>query len=206
MRLLIQGTAGVGKTYIITAFTRIVQRLFKRNAAVMNLAPTGAASVLIPDGRTIHSVTPPPRKFKKDKDSATAQLSDYPMSSEKLCKLRQHTGMHKDNSVKLFQVNIDECSMQTKSLVAWCSQRVCEATGDDSTSYGGIPTVNFFGDLGQLGPVRALDLHLPPFSHDSPANLAGYALYKSFNDVIVLKETMHQGPDELALLQRLLRI
>ena len=206
LRLLIQGTAGVGKTYIITALTRIVRRLFKRNAAVMNLAPTGAASVLIPDGRTIHSVTPPPRKFKKDKDSATAQLSDYPMSNEKLRKLRQHTGMHKDNSVKLFQVNIDERSMQSKSLVAWCSQRFCEATGDYSTSYGGIPTVNFFGDLGQLGPVRALDLHIPPLSHDSPANLAGYALYKAFNDVIVLKETMRQGPDELALLQRLLRI
>ena len=172
----------------------------------MNLAPTGAASVLIPNGRTIHSVTPPPRKLRKDKDSATAQLCDYPLSDTKLRNLRSYTGMHENNTLRLFQVNIDERSMQSKQLVAWCSQRFAEATGDFDNTYGGIPTVNFFGDLGQLGPVRAMDLHLQPLSNDFPINLAGFALYRSFEDVIVLTETMRQGPDELALLQRLLRI
>ena len=77
LRLLIQGTAGTGKTYVITALTRITRRIFKKNAAVMNLAPTGAASVLIPDGRTIHSMTPPPSKLRKEK---IALLPNYPTS------------------------------------------------------------------------------------------------------------------------------
>ena len=37
----------------------------------------------------------------------------------------------------------------------------------------------------------------------SPVNLAGYAIYRSYEDVVVLTETMRQGPDELALFQRL---
>ncbi|XP_057310732.1 uncharacterized protein LOC130648690 [Hydractinia symbiolongicarpus] len=206
LRLLIQGTAGVGKTFIITALTRIVRRIFKRNSAVMNLAPTGAASVLIPNGRTIHSMTPPPHKLKKDKNLNSVQLSDYPLGDVSLRKLRKYTGMHENNELKLFQLNIDERSMQSKLLVAWCSQRLCEATGDFDNYYGGVPAVNFFGDLGQLGPIRALDLHQPPKHDDSTINFAGYAIYRSFQDVIVLTETMRQGPDQLALLQRLLRI
>ncbi|XP_057290792.1 uncharacterized protein LOC130613469 [Hydractinia symbiolongicarpus] len=203
LRLLIQGTAGVGKTFIITALTRIVRRIFKRNSAVMNLAPTGAASVLIPNGRTIHSMTPPPHKLKKDN---SVQLSDYPLGDVSLRKLRKYTGMHENNELKLFQLNIDERSMQSKLLVAWCSQRLCEATGDFDNYYGGVPTVNFFGDLGKLGPIRAFDLHQPPKYDDSTINFAGYAIYRSFQHVIVLTETMRQGQDQLDLLQRLLRI
>ena len=68
--MLLGGTAGTGKTFVLNAINRISQRLFKRNGAVLNLAPTGAASVLIPNGRTIHSVIPMPRK-KKKKDQLT---------------------------------------------------------------------------------------------------------------------------------------
>ena len=76
IRLIVQGTAGVGKTFIIKAITRITRRLFSYNGAVMNLAPTGAAAVLLPDGRTIHSTTSIPRKKKEDK---LASLSDFPL-------------------------------------------------------------------------------------------------------------------------------
>ena len=43
-------------------------------------------------------------------------------------------------------------------------------------------------------------------SNDSSVNLAGYAIYRSYENVVVLTETMRQGPDELAFLQRLLHI
>ena len=76
IRLLVQGTAGVGKTFVIKAITYITRRIFSRNAAVMNLAPTGAAAVLLPSGRTIHSTTPIPRKSIENKG---ASLSDYPL-------------------------------------------------------------------------------------------------------------------------------
>ena len=75
----------------------------------MNLAHTGAASVLLPNGRTVHSTTPP-RKKCKGKDLVTAQLSDYPMSADSLQKLRHYTGTC-DTGHKLMCLNLDERSM-----------------------------------------------------------------------------------------------
>ena len=60
----------------------------------MNLAPTGAASVLLPNGRTVHSMTPPPMKMKKYKELSTVLLSDYLLNGNSLRKLRKYTGMH----------------------------------------------------------------------------------------------------------------
>ena len=206
--LLVQGTAGVGKTFVITALTRIARRIFKKNGATMNLAPTGAASVLLPNGRTVHSMTPPPMKMKKNKDFSTVQLSDYPLNANSLRKLRKYTGMHEDNTLKLMCLNLDERGMWSHRLLAWCSQRLKEATGDLENCFGGIPVINFFGDLGQLGPVLAKELYEKPHLNDSPDNISGYAIYRSFENVIVLSETMRQGPNELLLfyVQRLLRI
>ena len=119
LRLLIQGTAGVGKTFVITAITYIIRRLFGRNASVMNLAPTGAASVLLPGGRTLHSVTPIPGNKKQVK---TAQLSDYPMSDKSLKKLRYVTGTKDD--MKLIGLNIDERAMNPKENITWSRANV----------------------------------------------------------------------------------
>ncbi|XP_066910877.1 uncharacterized protein [Clytia hemisphaerica] len=57
LRLLVQGYGGTGKTFTINAITYITRRLFRRNGSTLNIAPTGAASNLIPDGRTLHSTT-----------------------------------------------------------------------------------------------------------------------------------------------------
>ena len=86
----------------------------------IKVAPTGAASVLLPDGRTVHSKTPPPQTMKK-KEFSTAQLTDYPMSDAALRKLRAHTGTHVDN-LKLICLNLDERVMWSNRLVAWCSK------------------------------------------------------------------------------------
>ena len=153
IRLLIQGTADVGKTFLIKALTYIARRLFGRNNSVLNLAPTGAASVLLPDGHTVHSITPIPIDSKKTKG---AQLSDFPMADKRLQRLREITGTQ--NKFNLMCLNMDERSMFSSRMVAWCSQRFSEATGTNKSSFGNLPIVNFFGDLGQLGPVGAKDL------------------------------------------------
>ena len=92
--LLVQGTAGVGKTFVITSLTRIARRIFKKIGAVMNLAPTGVASVLLPNGRTVHYMAPPPMKMKKNKEFSTVQLTDYPLKGISLRKLRKYTGIN----------------------------------------------------------------------------------------------------------------
>ena len=61
-RLVIQGCAGTGKSQVIKILTRLVRRIFKCNKSVLNVAPTGAAAVLLPDGGTIHSAVHIPRK------------------------------------------------------------------------------------------------------------------------------------------------
>ena len=63
--VLIQGTAGVGKTFVIKALSLITRCLFNRNTSVMNLAPTGSASILLPDGCIVHSTTSKKYKTKR---------------------------------------------------------------------------------------------------------------------------------------------
>ncbi|XP_066931788.1 uncharacterized protein [Clytia hemisphaerica] len=103
-------------------------------------------------------------------------------------------------------LNLDERGMYSHRMLAWCSQRFKEATCDFFNNFGAIPTVNFFGDLGQLGPVDSHDLHVEPLSSDAPDKLAGYGIYRTFSHCILLNETMRQGPDQLSFLEMLLRI
>ena len=205
IRLLIQGTAGSGKTFTIVALTYLSRRLCNRNNAVMNLAPTGAASILLPLGRTVHSTTNIPRL--KQKVSKTLQLTDKPLNNKALTDLRKLTGSTLEgDSMKLMTLNLDERGMFAHRMLGWCSQRFKESTCDFNNNFGAIPTVNFFGDLGQLGPIGSQDLHVEPKSSDAPDKLAGYAIYRTFSHCIVLTETMRQGPDQLSFLDMLLRI
>ena len=205
VHLLVQGTAGSGKTFTIKALTYLSRRLCNRNNAVLNLAPTGAASILLPLGRTVHSTTNIPRV--RMKDAKTMQLSDKPLSSKALKDLRNLTGSTLEgDTMKLMTLNLDERGMYSHRMLGWCSQRFKEATADLDTNFGAIPNVNFFGDLGQLGPVGSVDLHVEPLSSDSPDKLAGYGVYRTFSHCVVLNETMRQGPDQLAFLEMLMRI
>uniref|UniRef100_A0A7M5XH24 ATP-dependent DNA helicase n=2 Tax=Clytia hemisphaerica TaxID=252671 RepID=A0A7M5XH24_9CNID len=204
LRLLVQGTAGTGKTFVINSLSFIARRLRQRNNAVLNLAPTGTASLLLPGGRTVHSITPPLSKSKTN-DLKSAQMSDYPLKGKALKKLCETIG-YKNKGLELAVLNMDERSMFSKGLLGWTSERFSQATNNYDNTFGAIPVVNFFGDLGQLGPVKKLDLHLRPAKNASPDELAGFAIYRNFQDVIVLNQTMRQKECEKMFLERLLRI
>ena len=134
-------------------------------------------------------------------------MNDKPLNNKSLVKLREFTGsLLKNDSVNLTTLNLDERGMFSPEMLAWCSHRFKEATTDFINSFGAIPTVNFFGDLGQLGPVQSKDLHVEPLSTDSPVKLAGFGIYRSFSDCIVFDQTMRQGPDEIDFLKMLLRV
>ena len=91
-------------------------------------------------------------------------------------------------------------------LFAWSGQRLCEVTGDHDHIFGSVPVVNVFGDLDQLGPLNAKDLHTEPGKSAASDQFACYSIYRQFEDCVVLNQTMRQGKDEQALLNRLLRI
>ena len=69
-------------------------------------------------------------------------------------------------------------------------------------TFGNIPVVNLFGDVLQLGAVKQTDLHHPP-TDDNAIKNAGYTIYSTIKNVIVLDEIMRQKPAQQALRSRL---
>ena len=108
-RLLVQGIAGTGKSQVIQIITR----------AVLNVAPTSAAAVLLPDGRTVHSVTPPPMKKKKN---CTMSLVDYPLNAHAMNRMKT-LALGADNKFDLMCINADKRGMMGQALTAWFSHR-----------------------------------------------------------------------------------
>jgi len=54
LRLVVSGTAGTGKSYVINCLQRLVRQLFGANDAIQVITPTGNAAYLV-NGRTAHS-------------------------------------------------------------------------------------------------------------------------------------------------------
>ncbi|XP_066920537.1 uncharacterized protein [Clytia hemisphaerica] len=142
LRLLVQGYGGTGKTFTINAITYITRRLFRRNGSTLNIAPTGAASNLIPDGRTLHSTTPIP--FMTKKERSTVDITSHPMNSQQKRKLQTLIGFNNETQNHgLYTLNMDERSMYSPRLLAWCNQRFMEATEDFEKDFGNIPREDF---------------------------------------------------------------
>lgn len=138
-------------------------------------------------------------------------MHDYPLSDLQFGKLVKNV-CDDDNNLSLMCVNVDERGMIGQNLTAWCSQRFCEVTAkvdhakQVQNSFGCIPSLTLFGDLFQLGAIGETDLHKSPLPSSSPAVHAGYAIYRSFTQVVVLDQVMRQKPDQIKLLDRLNRI
>ena len=201
-RLLIQGCAGTGKSQVIKIITRLTRRLFKNDRSILNLAPTGAAAVILPDGRTVHSLINIPKESRKSDDSVS--LTDYPMNQKSLKKMKLLT-LSNQNELVLKCINSDERGMYGQKLTAWFNQRFCELSrliypDLESSIFGCVPCFNFSGDLFQLSAIGDKNLYSPPLSSSSPANISGYTVYRSFNDVVILDEVLRQKPSQANLL------
>ena len=61
-RLIVLGVAGTGKSQVIKILTLIIRRMFATSKSVLNVAPTVAAAVLLPNGGTIYSLFNIPRR------------------------------------------------------------------------------------------------------------------------------------------------
>ena len=176
-------------------------------STVINAAPTGAAATLLWQGRTVHSLVSPPQIKSADRDKA--QMSDYPLSSDKMAVLRAALGTELAG-LRTAVLNLDERSMFDHELAGWTSWRLGEATGlthQRGYTCGGIPVVLWFGDLGQL-PKSGEGLHAKLKAGElNPASVTGSFLYQQgFSGAVVLNQTMRQAADQQELLQRLLAI
>ena len=117
-RLIIQGSAGTGKTQIIKIVTRLGLRICKNQKGVLNLAPTGAAAVILPNGRTVHSIVNIPRKSEESGHATT--FNDAPLTAPQMMKLKNVMG-NRDGELSLAVLNIDERGMIGQHLFGWAN-------------------------------------------------------------------------------------
>ncbi|XP_066924594.1 uncharacterized protein [Clytia hemisphaerica] len=181
----------------------MVRRMFQSNRSVLNVAPTGAAAVLLPDGSTIHSAVHIPRNT----GSNTATLVDKPMSAGKYKELKDLT-LDENEHLSLMCINADERGMVGEYVLAWFHHRFMELSihvlkREGVIPFGCTPAFNFFGDIFQLGAISSSNLGDPIVDSTTPIEAAGNLVYSNFQDVIVLEEIMRQKPDQMALLKRL---
>ena len=142
-KIILQGKAGVGKTYIINVITELVNDYYNRvvgtdfkSNKVLLCAPTGIAAFLI-NGLTIHSAFSINTKYRKN----ICKLGDDLIGA-----IRQE---HKDVKV----IIADEYSMISRTLRINMDKRCREIYGVNNKSFGG-KIVIFAGDLFQLPPVN----------------------------------------------------
>jgi hypothetical protein len=175
LRMLVLGTAGSGKSFLI----KKLRVLLRDSLSVC--ATTGAAGVLI-GGSTLHSLVKLPIRPNQKK----------PLQGNALRKL-QNAWKGFRGTPKQFLI-VDEISMLGKNALYWVDQRLRQATCVNEL-FGGV-SVLFFGDFGQLFPVRDAAMFLTESYSDSLEKVRATMLYKSFSDVVILDENL-RAKDEV---------
>ena len=170
LRLLISGTAGTGKTFLIRALSQLL------GDHCIRTATTGMAAILIA-GMTIHSAAALP--------IAGRARTQGDLRGERLNKL-QSTFRDKDYLI------LDEMSMIGQTSFGHLDNRLREATGAKDDVFGGLSII-LVGDFGQLAPVGDLPLYVP--AGRSHVAQIGRAAYVQIKDVIFLTQVERQGGD-----------
>lgn len=186
LRMVIIGTVGSVKSYLIKCIVKAVRTIFQTNMSVQVLCPTGNSANLI-SGITIHSFLKIPINTRT-KEMAPPDGAIGETFQENL----------KDLKVLL----IDERSFIGTTNTGWMECR-CGMVGSANfcKSCGGIPVVVYFSDDVQLPPV--LDSPVYNCSSKTPDAIYGVLVWREFNQVVGLRTVVRQGHDE-KLFKRLL--
>ena len=182
LRLIITGTAGTGKSYLI----QCLRLLFSDTLKVA--APTGVASFII-DGTTLHSLLHLPTRgeFKELEGNRLLQLQQV-MSTIKY-------------------IIIDEMSMVGRKLLGQIDRRLRQAFPHHAKQVFGGCSILLFGDFGQLPPV----MDLPLYTTDTRSDLSdqGRTAYLQFDKAFTLTRIIRQAgqdPEQARFRDILLRL
>ena len=167
LRVIVSGTAGTGKSYLIHCLLKDKVRV---------VAPTGVAAFKV-DGNTLHSLLHLPTK---------GEFKD--LEGEHLIKLQQ-------SLANIRYLIIDEMSMVGRKLFGQVDQRLRQAFPQHSDQVLGGCSCLLFGDFSQLPPV--MDLPLYTKSTSSTLSDIRSNGYQSFQHAVVLDQVMRQsGQDQ----------
>ena len=166
LHMIICGTAGTGKSYLIAS---IKQSL---GSSCILTGTTGMAAFNI-NGSTIHSALQlPVQNFrKKELDGKSLQRLQMELS-----------GVH--------YIIIDEMSMLGLRMLAWIDKRLRQNTGKLDEAFGDMSLI-FIGDFAQLPPVGDRPMYAMPTS--SVLSEQGKAAYTLFDTVVCLTQVVRQA-------------
>ena len=175
LHIIINGTAGTGKSYLINCL-----RLVLLGDSVKVAAPTGVASFII-EGRTLHSLLHlPVRGDFKEMEGNNLQKMQEELSSTKY-------------------LIIDEMSMVGRKVFGMIDRRLRQAFPCKSQTVFGGCSVLLFGDFGQLPPVMDLPLYTTVTRSDLSDQ--GYRAYSQFEKAFTLTQVMRQAGQDLKQIQ-----
>jgi hypothetical protein len=182
LRLIISGTAGSGKSFLISCLVEAIQNLFQNNKSVQVLCPTGNSANLI-SGKTIHDFFKIPTGFqaKREMSAPDGNRGD----------------IIKKNCIDLTTLIVDERSLVGATTLGWMEFLCRHDVGDTKSTWGGLPVVIFLGDDIQLPPV--CDSPVYNVSTKSPASIHGQLVWKSFQNVIQLNTIVRQDEHQKQL-------
>ena len=166
LHVIVSGTAGTGKSYLISAIAHLLG-----NHCLLT-GTTGMASFNI-CGKTLHSTLKLPLQYNNAQDLRGSSLQQLQLTV-------------KDKSYLV----IDEMSMMGQKMFAWVDKRLRQATGRLECPFGGF-SVLLFGDFGQLPPVGDRPMYALPTSNQLSTH--GFHIYRLFNTVVILDQVLRQG-------------
>ena len=176
LRINIDGTAGTGKSFLISAISAELRNLASHENKpdpVMRLAPTGIAAFGI-NGMTVHSALSLPVKSSFNALIPSA-LSKF---------------QHQWRNIKL--LIIDEKSMIGRAMAGKIDSRLRQIMADEIM--GGIGVL-LFGDFAQLPPIGDSPLYSSKIPL-KPLQIAGRDVYISFNQSVTLQHIFRQQGDD----------
>ena len=166
LHLIITGTAGTGKSYLIQCLRLLLGDTLKV------AAPAGVASFII-EGSTLHSLLHLPTRgeFKE-------------LEGNRLLELQQVMSTIK-------YIIVDEMSMVGRKVFGQIDCRLRQAFPHHAQEVFGGCSILLFGDFGQLPPV----MDLPLYTTDSRSDLSdqGRAAYLQFDKAFTLTHIMRQA-------------
>ena len=168
VHMIVCGTAGTGKTYLISAVKQVL------GAQCVVTATTGIAAFSI-NGETLHS-------------AAQLLIREYrELQGDSLQRLQVRL------EGKSFLI-VDEMSMIGHKMLSSLDNRLRAGTGKVDIPFGGMSVI-LMGDFGQLPPVGDRPMYVP--GNGSVVSDHCHSLYLMFQSVIILDQVMRQAGDDL---------
>ena len=170
--MIVCGTAGTGKTYLINALRQVL-----RDPCIITTT-TGIAAFSI-NGQTLHS-------------AAQLRIHDYrELQGDSMQRLQLRL------EGKRFLI-VDEMSMIGHKMLSWLDNRLCAGTKKEDVPFGGMSVV-LICDFGQLPPVGDTPMYIS--GNGTVTSDHGDSLFLSFKSVIIVEQVMRQaGEDPEAIL------